>query len=78
MNMSLPNINFNAITIYPFQSKDQVGSGKWYEKIGIGYNGSIQNQLSFYDSSFSIQRILDTMQWGANHSIPITLSLPSL
>jgi hypothetical protein len=78
VNMSLPNINFNAITIYPFQSKDQVGAGKWYEKIGIGYNGSIQNQLSFYDSSFSIQRILDTMQWGANHSIPITLSLPSL
>ena len=78
VNMSLPNINFNALTIYPFQQKDQIGAGKWYEKIGIGYNGSMQNQLSFYDSSFSIQRILDTMQWGANHSIPITLSLPSL
>ena len=78
VNMSLPNINFNALTVYPFQSKDQIGAGKWYEKIGIGYSGNIQNQLSFYDSSFSIQRILDTMQWGANHSIPITLSLPSL
>jgi LPS-assembly protein len=78
VNMSLPNINFNALTVYPFQSKDQIGAGKWYEKIGIGYNGSVQNQLSFYDSSFSVRRILDTMQWGANHSIPITLSLPSL
>ena len=78
VNMSLPNINFNALTVYPFQSKDQIGAGKWYEKIGIGYNGSVQNQLSFYDSSFSVRRILDTMQWGANHSIPITISLPSL
>jgi len=78
VNMSLPNINFNAITIYPFQSKDQIGAGKWYEKLGIGYNGSFQNQLSFYDSALNFRRLLDTMQWGAQHSIPISLSLPSL
>jgi len=78
VNLSLPNINFNALTIYPFQKKDQIGAGKWYEKIGIGYNGSFQNQLSFYDSSMNIKRLLDTMQWGATHSIPISLSLPSL
>ena len=78
VNMSLPNINFNAITIYPFQSKDQIGAGKWYEKLGIGYNGSFQNQLSFYDSAVNFNRLLDTMQWGAQHSIPISLSLPSL
>jgi hypothetical protein len=78
VNMSLPNINFNAITIYPFQSKDQIGAGKWYEKLGIGYNGSFQNQLSFYDSAVNFNKLLDTMQWGAQHSIPISLSLPSL
>ena len=78
VNLSLPNINFNALTIYPFQKKDQIGAGKWYEKIGIGYNGQFQNQLSFYDSSINIRKLLDTMQWGAAHSIPITLSLPSL
>lgn len=78
VNMSLPNINFNAITIYPLQSKDQIGGGKWYEKLGVGYNGSFQNQLSFYDSALNFQRLLDTMQWSAQHSIPISLSLPSL
>ncbi len=78
VNMSLPNINFNAITIYPFQSKDQIGAGKWYEKLGVGYNGSFQNQLSFYDSALNFNKLLDTMQWGAQHSIPISLSLPSL
>jgi hypothetical protein len=78
VNMSLPNINFNALTIYPFQKKDQLGAGKWYEKLGIGYNGSFQNQFSFYDTAFNMSRLLDTMQWGATHSIPISLSLPSL
>ena len=74
----MPNINFNALTIYPFQKKDQIGAGKWYEKIGIGYNGQFQNQLSFYDSAINVNKLLDTMQWGATHSIPISLSLPSL
>lgn len=78
VNMSLPNINFNALTIYPFQKKDQIGAGKWYEKLAIGYNGSFQNQFSFYDTAFNMNRLLDTMQWGATHSIPISLSLPSL
>ena len=78
VNLSLPNINFNALTIYPFQKKEQVGSTKWYEKLGIGYNGSFQNQLAFYDTAFNMPRLLDTMQWGATHSIPISLSLPSL
>ncbi len=78
VSMNLPTVNFNVVTFYPFQSKDQVGSGKWYDKIGIGYSGNFQNQLSFYDTAFSVRRILDTIQYGAQHSIPITLSLPSL
>jgi hypothetical protein len=78
VNVSLPNINFNMLTAYPFQKKDQVGSGKWYEKIGIGYNGSFQNQVGFYDTAMNLKKILDTMQWGATHSIPISVSLPSL
>jgi LPS-assembly protein len=78
VSLSLPNINFNALTIYPFQKKDQIGAPKWYEKIGIGYNGSFQNQVNFYDSSINLKRLLDTMQWGATHSVPISLSLPSL
>jgi len=78
VNMNLPTVNFNVVTFYPFQPKEQVGSGKWYEKIGIGYSGNFQNQLSFYDTAFSVRRLLDTLQYGAQHSIPITLSLPSL
>ncbi len=78
VNLNLPTITFNVVTFYPFQKKDQAGSAKWYEKIGIGYSGNIQNQLSFYDSAFNFKKLLDTAQWGAQHSIPISLTLPSL
>ena len=78
VNLQLPTVNFNVVTLYPFQSKEQVGAGKWYEKIGVGYSGNIQNQISFYDTAFNFKRMLDTTQWGAVHNIPISLSLPAL
>ena len=55
-----------------------VGTPKWYEKLGIGYTGNLQNQISFFDSAFSFKKILDTAEWGISHNIPITLSLPQL
>jgi hypothetical protein len=78
VNMNLPTANFNVVTFYPFQKKESIGSPKWYEKLGLGYSGNLQNQFSFYDSIFNFRRLIDTMQWGAQHNIPITLSLPSL
>lgn len=78
VNLNLPTMNFNVVTFYPFQKKESIGSGKWYEKIGIGYSGNFQNQLTFYDTAFNFKKLLDTLQWGATHVIPITLSLPAL
>jgi LPS-assembly protein len=76
--MTLPNVTFTANTIYPLQRKEFAGSPKWYEKLGIGLNSSAANELSFVDSTFTISSLLDTMQWGAQHNIPIQLSLPPL
>ena len=76
--LSLPNISLNVPTKYPFQQKEKVGAAKWYENIGIGYSGNLQNQIAFYDSAFKIKKILDTVQWGVSHNIPISIALPSL
>lgn len=78
INVSLPEGTFTMSTIYPFQKKDFVGTQKWYEKLGIGYNGTFRNQFSFYDSAFRFNRLIDTLQWGAQHNVPITVSLPPL
>lgn len=78
VNLSLPTGSFNVVTLYPFQKKEAVGTAKWYEKLGVGYSTSFQNRISFYDSTFNIAKLLDTLQWGMDHNIPITLALPSL
>ena len=78
VNLVLPTFTGSVVTFYPFQKKDAVGTPKWYEKLGIGYSGNLTNQVSFYDTAFNFKRILDTTQWGATHSIPITFALPAL
>jgi len=78
INISLPNIGFSAPTLYPFQKKEFVGTPKWYEKLGVGLTTNIIGSTSFYDSLFSMSKLIDTFQWGAQHTIPITLALPQL
>ncbi len=76
VNVSAPNLSFTAPTIYPLQAKNFVGTPKWYEKLGIGLTSTVSGGASFYDSLFSWKNVLDTFQWGANHTIPISLALP--
>lgn len=79
ININLPDVAFSVSTIYPFKQTETVGTPRWYESIGIGYNGNAKNRFSFYDTTANIfQHILDTFQWGAHHSIPVSLSLPPL
>jgi LPS-assembly protein len=78
INVRVPTVNFSASTVYPFQKKDFVGTSKWYQKLGISYNGTLLNQISFYDSAFNFQKLLDTAQWGVEHEVPISLTLPPL
>lgn len=78
VNINAPDINFNVNTLYPFQPKEMVGSGKWYQKLGIGYTGGIKGQTTFIDTTFSFQQMIDTFQYGAQHNIPITLALPQV
>ena len=84
VNLNLPDVGFTVNTLYPFQNKESDVSPKWYDKLGIGYSGSFTNSVSFYDTlkygrngvKPFLKYLLDTAQWTARHSIPITLSLP--
>jgi LPS-assembly protein len=78
INVSLPDVGFTVSTIYPFQKKEMVGTPKWYQKIGLSYNGSFRNQVSFYDTAFKLKNLIDTLQWGAQHGIPLTIQVPAL
>ncbi len=78
VNLILPTMTASVVTFYPFQKKEQVGTPKWYEKLGVGYSGNFSNQVAFYDTAFRFKQLLDTLQWGATHSIPISIALPQL
>ncbi|MBI1341854.1 MAG: LPS-assembly protein LptD [Terrimonas sp.] len=86
INLNLPNIGFSVSTLYPFQRKKMLGTPKWYEKLGIAYNGSFTNSISFYDTLTYgkngvkpfLKYLLDTAYYSARHNIPITLSLPPI
>ncbi len=78
ISVNLPDGNFAVNTIYPFQRQNDAGGDKWYDKLGIGYNATFRNGVSFYDSAFSFRQLLDTMQWGAAHTVPIQLTLPPI
>lgn len=76
VNISFPNAAFTINTVYPLQPKEVVGTPKWYYKIGIGYNGNLQNSVTFKDSLFGKPGMLDRLQTGFQHQVPITLSVP--
>jgi hypothetical protein len=79
VQITLPDAGFTVATIYPFQRKEVVGAPKWYEKIGVGYSGNTRSQVSFNDTLHNtLSSIIDTAEWGAQHRIPISLSLPPL
>lgn len=76
INLDLPNIGFTVNNIFPFQKKEFAGTPKWYEKISIGYQGLIRSTVAFYDSAFDLNKLIDTLQWGAQHNFPLSVSLP--
>ncbi len=79
INLNLPDIGFNLNTIYPLRSKEQLGEYKWFENIGVALNTNIKNQTFFYDSASNAgKQLIDNLQWGASHSVPISLSLPPM
>jgi hypothetical protein len=79
ISLNVPTVNFSATTIYPFQKKEFIGKPKWYEKLGVSYTGTLITQSSFYDTlPFSFKHLVDTTQYGVDHRIPITLTLPSI
>lgn len=76
VNISFPSATFTVNTIYPFQPKELVGRAKWYHKLGIGYNGTLNNSVTFKDSVFGKSKMFDALQSGVRHAIPISFSIP--
>jgi LPS-assembly protein len=79
-DVALPTLSFNLNTLYPFRKKESAGKLNWYENIGVGLNSGVQTTTHYYDDTTTKAgpQLNKNFQWGANHNIPITLSLPQL
>ncbi|MFN8250160.1 MAG: putative LPS assembly protein LptD [Ferruginibacter sp.] len=79
ININLPDVAFNVNTQYPFRRKEVTGDLKWYENIGIALNTNARSLTSFYDTAANIgKQMVNNLQWGASHNVPLTVSLPQL
>ncbi|MBO4566086.1 MAG: LPS-assembly protein LptD [Bacteroidales bacterium] len=72
-SFTLPNITLSVSTFYPFKRKVRVGKERFYEKISIGYNTSLQNKINFKAKEFGQEGFLDKFQNGMNHNFNIGL-----
>ncbi len=74
VNVTLPAINFHVTQINPFQKKSRI-TPKWYDKITSSYTVDILNRTTFYDSTFSFEKLsMDKFLTGIRHSIPVSAS----
>ena len=79
INISFPDLAFNVNTLYPFRRKEPVGDYKWYENLGIALNTTSRSLSYFYDTlGNAFGQLKNNLKWGADHRVPISLSLPSL
>jgi lipopolysaccharide assembly outer membrane protein LptD (OstA) len=76
-NINLPDLTFNVNTLYPFRRKEVIGAYKWYENLGIALNTNARSLSTFYDTVGNFfNQFAKNYKWGANHNVPISLSLP--
>src|SRR5207249_8047831 len=78
MRITLPDVSFGISRITPFKEKNQVGAEKWYQKIGISYTMRGTNFVDGADSTIFTKHILDSLQNGVQHTIPISTSIKML
>ena len=78
VDLNLPTIALNVNRFYPFRKKTQTGNLKWYEDIGINYSMNAQNKINAHDSLLLTNEIIDKMQNGIRHNIPISSNIKLL
>lgn len=70
VNITLPDIQLNMNTIYPFESRNR-GSNKekWYEKISFDYDLKMRSFVTTTDSTLFTPEMYDDIKTGMTHSV---------
>ncbi len=74
VDVGFPRGSFNMSRIYPFKRKTAIGAPAWYEKIGLSLSTSFDNKVSVLEDNLFKKTVLDSMQNGMKHDIPLSTS----
>lgn len=78
MNIKLPSISLSSNTFYPFRRRQPSGSYRWYENISMTYVLNGENNVNTQDTNILKKSILNEMQYGISHRVPIQSTLKVL
>ena len=78
MNIQLPSMSLNSTTFYPFRRKVASGAYRWYENISMSYVLNGANNVNTQDTNIFKKTILNKMQYGISHRIPVQSSVKVL
>lgn len=71
VSVTLPDISISLARFYPFRRKKQVGSERWYEKIGLSYTGQITNSITTKEHLLFKSDLVKDWKNGMSHRVPI-------
>ena len=75
MNLKLPSVSLSSVTFYPLRRKNPSGAYRWWENISLSYVMNAENNITAVDSELFTRQTLDRMQYGIQHSIPLSSSI---
>ncbi|MBR4265965.1 MAG: LPS-assembly protein LptD [Bacteroidales bacterium] len=75
LSFTAPTVAFSLQKFYPFKRKHQIGSAKWYEKIGASLSMNFNNSVpTIADSLLFKQEMFDQMKYGLTYKVPVSTS----
>ncbi len=69
LSMTMPNMSLSLTKLYPFRRKTPTTSERWYEKISLTYNGTMENRVNTTESQFFHTSLAKDWQNGFQHQI---------
>ena len=78
INLKLPQLSLSSTTFYPLRRKEAAGNLRWYENLSLSYSFSADNNINAQDSDLFKIQTLQRMQYGIQHTIPLSLTLKVL
>ncbi|MCB0691530.1 MAG: LPS-assembly protein LptD [Saprospiraceae bacterium] len=75
VDITLPSASLNMNTIYPLKRSVQAGGERWYEKIALSYNASLQNMTTTTDTTIFSKETLDNIRTGLQQKASVNTSI---